>query len=167
VADAGRVRRDELAFALLGVTGAVAALIVALDAVRFHGAALPAALTGRLSGELHAEAVAVLALAFAAVAVAVAVAMLALRAAARELLAQRSLVRRLEPLGTTRVDGRTIVVVAGRGSVAFCAGLLRPRIFVSQGALRRLSAAELRAVIAHEGTTPTGAIRCGCWSPVR
>ena len=163
MADAGRVRRDELAFALLGVTGAVAALIVALDAVRFHGAALPAALTGRLSGELHAEAVAVLALAFAAVAVA----MLALRAAARELLAQRSLVRRLEPLGTTRVDGRTIVVVAGRGSVAFCAGLLRPRIFVSQGALRRLSAAELRAVIAHEGTTPTGAIRCGCWSPVR
>jgi Zn-dependent protease with chaperone function len=48
------------------------------------------------------------------------------------------------------VDGREIVVVAGAAPIAFCSGLLRPRIFVSQGALRRLSAAELLAVVAHE-----------------
>ena len=42
-------------------------------------------------------------------------------------------------------------MVRGAAPVAFCAGLLRPRIFVSQGALLRLSAAELRAVVAHEG----------------
>ena len=36
------------------------------------------------------------------------------------------------------------------GSQAFCAGLLRPRIYVSTGALRALGSDELGAVLAHE-----------------
>ncbi|MHB8659578.1 MAG: M56 family metallopeptidase [Solirubrobacteraceae bacterium] len=34
--------------------------------------------------------------------------------------------------------------------LAFCAGLLRPRVYLSTGALARLDRAELRAVLAHE-----------------
>lgn len=42
------------------------------------------------------------------------------------------------------------VVFAEPGAQAFCAGLLSPRIYVSTGALRALSARELDAVLAHE-----------------
>lgn len=35
--------------------------------------------------------------------------------------------------------------------LAFCAGYLCPRVYLSRGALERLSAGELRAVLAHEG----------------
>jgi Zn-dependent protease with chaperone function len=43
-----------------------------------------------------------------------------------------------------------VTVVAHPGVQAFCAGLLRPRIYVSEGAVRRLGDDELAAVIAHE-----------------
>jgi hypothetical protein len=138
VSDATQIRRVELLLALLGVTAAIAALIVTLDAVRFHAAS-----------PFHVEAEGILVLAFAAVSTAALG--LALRSGMRDLLAQRSRVRSLRRLGTTIVDGREIVVVAGAAPIAFCSGLLRPRIFVSQGALQRLSAAELLAVVAHEG----------------
>ena len=39
----------------------------------------------------------------------------------------------------------------GASPLAFCAGLLRPRVFVSEGALARLGARALTAVVAHEG----------------
>ena len=142
--DVTQIRRVELALALLGLTAAVAAIIVTLDAVRFHAAAL---IAGRHAGGVDPETIAVLALA-AAGTVALGT---ALHASVRQLLAHRSFLRSLRRLGTRVVDGREIVVVRGAGSVAFCAGLLRPRIFVSQGALRRLAPEELRAVVAHEG----------------
>jgi Zn-dependent protease with chaperone function len=43
-----------------------------------------------------------------------------------------------------------VVVIAGERVHAFCAGLLRPRIYLSTGALERLGDAELEAVLAHE-----------------
>jgi Zn-dependent protease with chaperone function len=43
-----------------------------------------------------------------------------------------------------------VVVFASQSVHAFCAGLLRPRIYVSAGALEALGADELRAVLAHE-----------------
>ena len=43
-----------------------------------------------------------------------------------------------------------ITVVAHPGVQAFCLGLVRPRIYVSDGALLRLTDDELTAVIAHE-----------------
>lgn len=43
-----------------------------------------------------------------------------------------------------------VVVIADRRSLAFCAGWLRPRVYVSTGALGLLSADELHAVLAHE-----------------
>ena len=49
------------------------------------------------------------------------------------------------------LDGTPDVsVVAHDGVHAFCAGLLRPRVYVSAGALRALRDDELRAVVAHE-----------------
>ncbi len=44
----------------------------------------------------------------------------------------------------------TVQVIADPRPLAFCAGYLRPRVYVSQAALHLLSAAELDAVLAHE-----------------
>lgn len=46
--------------------------------------------------------------------------------------------------------GVRIVVLAGTGRVAFCAGAWRPALYISVGAVEALSGAELDAVIAHE-----------------
>jgi hypothetical protein len=43
-----------------------------------------------------------------------------------------------------------VSVIDAGTPLAFCAGWLRPRVYVSTAALERLSAAELRAVLAHE-----------------
>jgi Zn-dependent protease with chaperone function len=57
--------------------------------------------------------------------------------------------RRLPELG--RLTGASdVTVLASDGVHAFCAGLLRPRIYVSAGAIRKLGDDELAAVIAHE-----------------
>jgi Zn-dependent protease with chaperone function len=144
VTDGGDVRRLELALALSVLAMAAGAAIVMLDAIRFHAATFDPALR---SGELHAEAVATLALAaVSAAAIAVTVA-----TAVRQALAQRTLVQRLSRVGAHVVDGREVVVVAGAAPAAFCAGLVRPRIYVSAGTLRMLDGEQLRAVVAHEG----------------
>jgi Zn-dependent protease with chaperone function len=52
-------------------------------------------------------------------------------------------------LGVVREDGGVRVFVADR-PMAFCAGLLRPRVHVSTGTIAMLSEAELAAVVAHE-----------------
>lgn len=41
-------------------------------------------------------------------------------------------------------------VIEDRTPTAFCAGLLRPRVYISSGAIAALGAAELHAVLAHE-----------------
>jgi hypothetical protein len=55
------------------------------------------------------------------------------------------------PLGPTiEIDGTSARVVEREAPQAFCAGLLRPHVYVSRGALEQLTDGELRAVIAHE-----------------
>ena len=142
--DGGDLRRLELALALSVLAMAAGAAIVMLDAIRFHAATFVPALR---SGELHAEAVATLALA----AVSVAAIAVTVATAVRQALAQRTLVQRLSRVGAHVVDGREVVVVAGAAPAAFCAGLVRPRIYVSAGTLRMLDGEQLRAVVAHEG----------------
>jgi Zn-dependent protease with chaperone function len=61
----------------------------------------------------------------------------------------RQLQRRLPELGPL-TGASDVTVLASDGVHAFCAGLLRPRIYVSAGAVRRLGDDELAAVIAHE-----------------
>ena len=73
----------------------------------------------------------------------------ALRAALRQCSAYRRWLARLEVVG--HLSDRTIVhVIADPRPQAFCAGYLRPRVYVSQAALDLLSDAQLGAVLAHE-----------------
>lgn len=72
------------------------------------------------------------------------------RSLGRQLRRQRSFIRRLPSSNVIDVNGRDVVLVQSRAPEAFCAGFVRPRIYLSTGALERLTDAELRAVIAHE-----------------
>lgn len=83
-------------------------------------------------------------------AMAVAVLALAVRSALRQHRASRRFVRALCVRDRRTFDGVAVIVVAGSKPQAFCAGLLRPRIYVSLATLAYLSEDELRAVLAHE-----------------
>jgi hypothetical protein len=70
-------------------------------------------------------------------------------AAWRQRSAFRGFLDALEVVG--RADGHpTVKVIAGTRPEAFCAGYLRPSVYLSQGALDLLSTPELDAVLAHE-----------------
>jgi Zn-dependent protease with chaperone function len=94
---------------------------------------------------LNVAAGLLLALAFLGAVVLVSVA----GAAWRQARAQRRLLRRLPVAGPLPGHADVWLVEAG-APLAFCAGWLRPRVFVSRAAVERLSGAELRAVLAHE-----------------
>jgi bla regulator protein blaR1 len=120
----------ELALGALGFTAALLVLVIALDAVHYHG----------LAPEPH-------------LALAVLDAVVIVRAAAslvRQLRAQRRFLCRLPVVGTAVVYGHRVRVVPGPAFQAFCAGLLAPAVYVSEGMLRDAGDAELRAVLAHE-----------------
>lgn len=92
----------------------------------------------------NAQAIVILALAivgFVVIATAVV-------AAGRELVGSARLVRRLNGASSDRLKGA--LVIEDAVPRAFCAGLLRPRIYISRGALTRLDEPALDAVLAHE-----------------
>ena len=66
-----------------------------------------------------------------------------------QLRAHRRLVRAL-PIRGPLAAHPSVLVVDAAAPLAFCAGWLRPRVYISTGVLRRLSEPELRAVLAHE-----------------
>jgi hypothetical protein len=68
--------------------------------------------------------------------------------AARELVASRRFIRRLGVEPEPSLDGASLI--ADSRPQAFCAGLLRPRVYVSRGALELLDESALSAVLAHE-----------------
>lgn len=72
------------------------------------------------------------------------------RAAARELGAQRRVLGALRLGPTVAIGPWRARLFADPAPRAFCAGLLRPRVYVSSGARRQLSASQLEAVVAHE-----------------
>src|SRR5688572_7253653 len=116
--------RLELAVCALAATLFAVMLVVGVDALRFHGA----------SPVLIAEALvlAVMAGSFT-----------------REALRQRRFRVRL-PAERRALCGAPVLVVPSRRPLAFCLGLVRPAVVVSDGLIERLSEAELRSVIAHE-----------------
>jgi Zn-dependent protease with chaperone function len=135
----------------LGAAGlAVCALAVAAGVSAVHVA--PAAAHRLELGGLRltypaVNAAAALLLAQAALGAAVLIA--AVRIAWRQAHGHRRLVRELPVRGPLPGHPGVSVVEAG-APLAFCAGWLRPRVYVSTGTLERLTAAELRAVLAHE-----------------
>ncbi len=78
-----------------------------------------------------------------------AVLMVAVRAAWRQLRAHRRVMRAL-PIAGPLAAHPSVLVVDAAAPLAFCAGWLRPRVYVSTAVLERLSNSELRAVLAHE-----------------
>ncbi|HEV2059410.1 MAG TPA: M48 family metalloprotease, partial [Solirubrobacteraceae bacterium] len=75
---------------------------------------------------------------------------LALASAWRQLRASRRFVRALDIVERRSVDDITVVVADEQQPVAFCAGLISSRIYVSTGALAALDGDELQAVVTHE-----------------
>jgi hypothetical protein len=73
----------------------------------------------------------------------------ALRAVVRQRGAYRRFLAGLEVVGRLS-DHPCVVVIADPLPQAFCAGYLRPRVYISQAALNLLSDTELHAVLAHE-----------------
>ena len=74
----------------------------------------------------------------------------ATRSLARQLRQQRQFLRRLALARVTKIRDREVVLVESVLPQAFCAGLLRPRIYLTTATLDRLSEPELHAVVAHE-----------------
>ena len=135
------VRRLELALVLLAGSTTLIALIVALDVLRFH---LPALLAGSHAPPGHHD------IALAALALADALVLWRLGPSLwHQARAQRRL-RVLPVLGRREVAGHAVTVVRDRRPLAFCAGLVRPALYVSDTALARLGERELHAVIEHE-----------------
>jgi Zn-dependent protease with chaperone function len=135
------VRRSELVLAAAAVTAFLLAAIASLDALRFH---LPQLAAGaRPAPDWHTAGLALLLAAEAVV---------ALRAW-RSLRRQAAIARRLSALGVIErrlVRGTVVRVVRDPRPLAFCAGMLRPAVYVTVGALERLDRRELAAVVAHE-----------------
>jgi Zn-dependent protease with chaperone function len=73
----------------------------------------------------------------------------ACRAAWRQRSTYHEFLDRLEVVGQLEAHP-TLKVLAGSRPEAFCAGYLRPTIYLSQGAVELLTAPELEAVLAHE-----------------
>lgn len=75
---------------------------------------------------------------------------LAGRSVSRQLRASRRFPATLQITGPARSGRPRTLVFADEAPKAFCAGLLRPRIYVSTGAIAALADDELQAVLAHE-----------------
>ena len=146
MASAGALRRLEFALAAFGLTAALGALVIGLDAVRFHTAALAAALLELKLGDVDPAGVALLVLTAAEAAIVVAAA----RSIVVHVRGQRRFLRRLPVLGHRLIGEQSVTVVGGDEPLAFCAGFLRPKVYVSGTAIDLLDEEELRAVIAHE-----------------
>jgi Zn-dependent protease with chaperone function len=134
------VRRAELALAAVVVTAILLLAIVALDAVRFH---LPALARGEETLDAHAAVLLALCVLQAVVLWRV------VRSLRRQVAATRR-VAALPRLAPATVAGRELTVLADGRPAAFCAGAVRPRIYVTSGAVERLAPEELRAVADHE-----------------
>jgi Zn-dependent protease with chaperone function len=140
-------QRLEFALGALGLTAASVVFVVTLDAVQFHAAAFLDCACHLRVGDLGLEG-------WAFVVLGVVDAIVFARGGwslLRQLQAHRAFRRRLPVVGEAQIDGETLRVVPGPTPHAFCAGLLRPAVYASEGLLRDSGSAELRAIVAHEG----------------
>ncbi|MEZ0291633.1 MAG: M56 family metallopeptidase, partial [Solirubrobacteraceae bacterium] len=135
------VRRLELALALLAASAVLVAVIVALDALRFH---LPMLLAGTHPAPGGHE------LALALLAALDALVLWRLGPSLRRQVRLHRRLRELPVLAQRELAGHPVSVVRDSRPLAFCTGLLRPQLFVSSGAVAALGEGELRAVVEHE-----------------
>src|SRR5437588_2431038 len=134
---------------MLGVTAVAVATGVVGSALAFSPHSVDAwwsACRRFLIPDLAAPELAVIAV----VGLAIAVSMRSVSSIVRQLLGARTYCRDLPIAGRIQIDGGPIELIDCAELRAFCAGYLRPRVYISTGALRRLSTEEFRAVLAHE-----------------
>ncbi len=148
MAEARRLRRAEFAVGAFGSTAFLLSLVWVLDAMRFHHDVLVDGVTGCWTGDFRPVRLLLVVLAVFDVVLLARVAV----SLARGIRAQRRLIARLPVRGEREVSGRRVTVIASARAMAFCGGLLRPRIYVSEGALARLRPAELDAIVVHEAS---------------
>lgn len=145
---AGRLYSVSIAVAVAGALAVTLGLASALRAIDFSSP--PADQVARACKAFLLPSLGVggvLALILASLAVAVIG--LAARSAVGQARSQRRVLRSLD-LDPTSSLGDDITVVADSSPTAFCAGYLRPRVYVSTAALAALGPSELDAVLAHE-----------------
>lgn len=150
MSSAARLYRLNVALAGLGAAGVAVAAGVSAKAVSLAPAAggSVADVCRRLLG-LHVAIGSALT-AFLATVAAVSM-LLGVRAGWREIRAQRRAMAALTPRRRHAGEQRGGTTVIERAEVrAFCAGLLRPRVYVTTGALQALTPEQLQAVVAHE-----------------
>jgi hypothetical protein len=143
-----RVFALQLGLGACGLAAAAAAVGAAAGSVHREGAGAPdVAIAGQRFTYPTINVAAGLLLALAALGAAVIV--IALRTGYKQLRDHRRFVRAVAVLGP--LPGHAgIDVIDDPAPHAFCAGYLRPRIYVSTGALEALSADELAAIVVHE-----------------
>jgi hypothetical protein len=73
-----------------------------------------------------------------------------LRSAIRRVRGCHRFLKALEIVAERQSDHARVLVISSSRVQAFCAGFLRPRVYVSRGASALLSEAQLAAVVAHE-----------------
>jgi Peptidase family M48 len=144
----GLVFRSQLALGAVGLAAATAAVITAAGSV--HGVARgtnEVVIAGQRLTYPTVNVAAGVLLALAGLG-ALVLAMI-VRGAGRQARAYRSFVGGIPVRGS--LPGHPAVSVIDDASPqAFCAGYLRPRVYISRGALELLSEAELNAVLSHE-----------------
>jgi Zn-dependent protease with chaperone function len=149
VTSARRLYRLHLAAALLAGGATTAAAIAAFSKLQLS---LPSgqSLAAACRRVVPLQSTVAMLLVVVLIAVGVLVVAIALRSTLRQIRDQRCVLRALNRFQAMEVAGRAVTVVRDDRPQAFCAGLLRPRIYVSTAALEVLSPRELGAVVAHE-----------------
>lgn len=138
----------QVALGLVGLAGCSLALALGVRSVHVAPAAARRVDVGGLRftyPTMDAAAVVVLALAVLGAAVLLVV----VRSGWRQVTSHRRFVRTL-PVTRPLAGHPMVAVIDATAPMAFCAGWLQPRIYVSTGALEHLSERELEAVLAHE-----------------
>src|SRR4051794_28441935 len=131
MAEVLRLRRLNAVVAALAAVLLAATLVVATSVLALHDPSLAETVIAVMTGSL-----------------ALASLVEGAASAARQIRRHRRLVGLLPREAAKQHDA--VVVFEDARPLAFCAGLLRPRVFVSTGAARRWSEKELTAVIDHE-----------------
>jgi Zn-dependent protease with chaperone function len=145
------LRLGYLLFAMIALAGAGAVSLglgLAVDDVRLTDspAAVAAACWRFVFPTVSARTPLVLALG----SLGIAVIMRGVSSGARQARSSHRLLRRQQPVRALRIAEHRAIVLRGSSVQAFTGGLLRPRVYLSEGALARLDGEQLTAVVAHE-----------------
>ena len=149
MSSARRLYRLYLGLALVGGGAVLVALLVGLTRIRLS-VPTPDELLAACQTVVPLESGLGMLLVMFQVALGLAVALLGVRSLRHQLKIQRRFLRGLCTVEERLIDGVSVKVIDGARPTAFCAGLFRPRIYVSRAALTVLTPSELTAVLAHE-----------------